>query len=170
MPHDPKVIAILVNVRSLQNVGSIFRTADGLGITKIYCVGTTGHPHPEAPWRRDHLLLKKTALGAESMVAWEYRTDLLPLIQELHAATWTLIALETGPHAQSLLDWRAPQPGKFALMVGPEIDGLPLDVQDEADVILSVPMRGHKESYNVAVAFALAAFWLIESGRRTNAD
>lgn len=162
------MVAILDNLRSIANIGSIFRSADGLGVDKLYLCGTTPHPHPDEPWRRDHLALKKTALGAEQTVAWEYCADTLALIRQLQKTGVLVIALETAPGAHPL---SAPPPalqvrlgsGEVAIVVGNEVTGLNPKTLKATDYILAIPMLGHKESLNVAVTFGIAAFWLINA-------
>ncbi|MBI4175013.1 TrmH family RNA methyltransferase [Candidatus Berkelbacteria bacterium] len=154
-----RLTAILLDIRSLHNVGSMFRTAEGLGFEKIYAVGTTSHPHPEEPWRRDHLALAKTALGAETNVPWEYHAAIIPLMSQLRAAGWTMVSLELTPASQSILGWSIPD-GPVALIVGHEVKGIPPEVITASDHLVSLPMHGRKESLNVSVAFGIAAFWL----------
>ena len=152
-------VAILVDIRSLYNVGSIFRTADALGISKLYLVGTTGQPHPKEPWRSDHQRLAKTALGAEQSVPWQYFPEITPLIKRLRQANFSLLSLELKPASTSIIDWQPPAT-PLALLLCNEVKGLSEDILQASDSVLHIPMLGHKESLNVSAAFGIAAFWL----------
>jgi len=141
-------VAVLDNLRSLHNVGSIFRTADGAGVEKLYLCGMTGTPpRPE---------IRKAALGAEETVAWEYFATTREALQHLRAEGFHLIALEP---AENSIDFRAAQ-YKFplALVVGHEFEGIAPEILAECDMIVSLPMHGRKHSLNVAVAFGVAAY------------
>lgn len=154
------LIGIAENIRSLTNVGSLFRTADALGIDHLYLTGTTGHPHPDQSWRRDHRDLQKTALGAEEVVPWTYSMDTLSLIQKLRSDGFCIVTLEVSHDAQPLSAWKIPtQP--IALIVGNEVDGIPKETLAASDVTLAIPMQGAKESLNVSVSFGIAAYWLL---------
>lgn len=153
------IIGILDNLRSLENVGSIFRTADALGVVKLLLAGTTGHPHPTEPWRRDHERLHKTALGAEQSVAWEYYPETVTAIASARQTGYQIVALELTTGSQPVTSWQA-GPGPVALIVGNEVTGINNDVLGLADVIVHIPMLGAKESLNVSVAFGIAAFWI----------
>ncbi len=153
----PQFAAVLDNVRSLHNVGSIFRTADGAGVEKLYLCGMTGTP-PRAE-------IRKAALGAEETVAWQYFTTTREALQHFRAEGYQLVALE---RAENSIDFRAAQ-YKFplALIVGHEFEGLAPEILSECDLVVSLPMRGRKQSLNVAVAFGVAAY---EIARQCNAD
>lgn len=166
-PLVPKeIVGVLVNLRSLYNVGSVFRTADGLGISKLYLVGTTSHPHPDEPWRKDHLALAKTALGAERSVGWKKAAEPKTLINRLRREGYAIVALEQTSTSQPITSWQHPnQP--IAVLLGNEVSGLSLKVLKMADHVFHIPMHGAKESLNVATAWAIAAFWLMHG--QTNA-
>jgi tRNA G18 (ribose-2'-O)-methylase SpoU len=155
---DRQLVGLLDNVRSLWNVGSIFRSADGAGFGRLYLTGITGRPpRPE---------IAKTALGAEEVVAWEYQPDPLVAATRLRQAGFRLLALETGPGSVS---WHQVDPhGPLCLMVGHEVAGLSPALCELADQRASLPMRGVKESLNVAVAFGIAAYGLA-AARETRA-
>lgn len=154
-----QLVAILEDIRSLHNVGSIFRTADALGVTKLYLIGQTGHPHPEEPWRPDHIRLQKTALGAQEIVPWEYRSSTVHAINELRRDGFTIISLELTAHSFPLDKWKRVS-GKFVLIVGNEVTGISPKTLAASDHVLHIPMHGAKESLNVSVAFGIAAFEL----------
>ena len=140
--------AVLIDdVRSLWNVGSIFRTADACGVGEIVLCGITGCP--------PRVQIAKTALGAEQAVAWRYRADAGEGLSELVAAGYTPVALETSPRAVSFesFEW----PARVCLAVGNEVAGITPAVLDAAAHHVSIPMRGVKDSLNVAVAFGIVA-------------
>ncbi len=141
------------NVRSLHNVGSIFRTADGAGVTKLYLCGYTGHPpRPE---------ISKVALGAERAVPWEHHYQTWRVLDRLRAQGVQVIALEN--RVEGSVDYREVRP-RFpaALLLGNEVEGLSPGLLKRADVIMHIPMHGIKESLNVAVAFGIAVYKLNE--------
>ena len=144
------MVGILINIRSLYNVGSIFRTSDACGIKKLYLIGFT--PTPEHP------KLHKTALGAEEKIEWEKVQTASKIIKQLKKEGYKLVALETGKRSLELYDYRAK--GKIALVVGNEIKGISKAVLKNCDAVLKIPMNGIKESLNVEVAFALGAYQL----------
>lgn len=159
------IVAVLDNIRSLYNVGSIFRTADALGINKIYLTGITGTPKEDSVRQRIH----KTALGAEEEIPWQYFANPLDAIKKLKKAGYSIIALEQTPNSQNLMDFARDQKlkiqsqdskkmanCKFGLVVGHELYGVSAKVLDAADAIVQIPMQGKKESLNVAVAFGIA--------------
>jgi len=147
---DGGLIALLENVRSLWNVGSIFRSADGAGIGRLVLTGITGTPP-----RRE---IEKTALGADQAVAWRQCVDPLAAALDERRAGFRLIALETGGQSVTIDQVDGTQP--LCLMVGHEVAGLSPRLLEIADLRVALPMRGVKESLNVAVAFGIAAFAL----------
>ncbi|MBF0618972.1 MAG: RNA methyltransferase [Candidatus Omnitrophica bacterium] len=149
LPRVP-VVAVLDNIRSLNNVGSMFRTADGAGLQKLYLCGITGYP-PQGD-------IAKTALGAEESVAWEYRKDIVMTLQELKARGYTIVILEQAERAIACEEYK-PQ-GPVCLVVGNEVEGVSDAVAALADIAIEIPMRGVKNSLNVSVAFGVAVFFL----------
>ena len=157
----PKEIYLLVhNIRSSYNVGSLFRTADGLGVQKLYLVGYTPYPEHPKDTRLPHVrqraskTIHKTALGAEKTVPWEYYPDVESAIANLRKLEIQVIALEQSPKATLLEDFKPQYP--ICLVVGSERDGLEKSVLDLCDDIVEIPMLGKKESFNVSVAGAIA--------------
>ena len=147
----------------MHNVGSLFRTADGAGFTKIYLCGIT--PTPTDRFKNIRQDFSKVSLGAERSVAWEYIEDVAELVRMLKKDGWTIFALEQSERSVPLmpLDTRILQYAggqRVALIVGNEIGGISRDVLDLADVVVDIPMLGSKESLNVAVAFGIAAYVL----------
>ncbi len=159
--QGPKKIYLLVhNIRSSYNVGSLFRTADGLGVQKLYLVGYTPYPEHPKDTRLPHVRQKaskaihKTALGAETTVLWEYYPDFESAVADLRKQAIQVIALEQSPHATLLENFKPQYP--ICLVAGSERDGLEKSVLDLCDDIVEIPMRGQKESFNVSVAGAIA--------------
>lgn len=141
-------IAVLVdNVRSLWNVGSILRTADACGVREVVLSGITGAP--------PRVQISKTALGAEQAVAWRYRADAVEALSELVARGYAPVAVETTPRAVSIetIDWPSP----VCLVIGNEVAGVTPQVLEACPRHASIPMRGVKDSLNVAVAFGIVA-------------
>ena len=157
-----QLAGLALNLRSLYNVGSLFRTADAFGLKKLFLVGTTGHPHPDEPWRRDHHALHKTALGAEQTVPWEYQATPLPLLAKLRRAGWLIVCLEVSPRSLPITSWHATSQPTL-LVVGNEMTGLPAEILSASHITLQIPQIGQKESLNVGVAFGIAAFWLTQT-------
>jgi tRNA G18 (ribose-2'-O)-methylase SpoU len=145
--------ALLDNVRSVHNTGSIFRSADGAGFRTLYLCGVT--PTPANP------KLGKTALGAHSAVHWQWAPNAVDLAQTLRAAGHRLWALEESPGAESLYAIAAP-PAHTILVVGSEVTGIDPGLLALCDRTLAIPMRGVKRSLNVATAFGIAALVLAE--------
>jgi tRNA G18 (ribose-2'-O)-methylase SpoU len=148
------IVAILHNIRSLHNVGSMFRTADGAGISKLYLTGYTGYPPREE--------ISKTALGADKIVSWERHGHIGKLIDSLKKEGHTIVALENkcpkGVKTQPYNKFKPPR--LVAVIFGNEVKGLSENILKKADVILEIPMRGQKESLNVSVAFGVVTYQL----------
>ncbi|MDP1688973.1 MAG: TrmH family RNA methyltransferase [bacterium] len=155
------MIIILHNIRSLHNVGSIFRTADAAGIKKIYLTGITSTPYDRLG--RPRAQLTKVSLGAEKTVEWEYVKSSSTLLKKLKCEKYKILAIEQ--HQQSIfyynLKAKSYKLDKVALVLGNEIKGLSSSILKRCDNILEIPMAGKKESLNVAVAFGIVAFGLI---------
>lgn len=139
-------------------MGSIFRTADALGVEHLYLTGLTGAPNNEL----NHTRIHKTALGAEETVPWTKAENLPDSIKQLRADGFTIIALEQTPTAISLLDLRTHNHNlapNIAIIVGHELYGVNEGALTDVDVTIHIPMLGKKESLNVSVAFGIAAAW-----------
>jgi 23S rRNA (guanosine2251-2'-O)-methyltransferase len=149
---------ILEDIRSVYNVGSIFRTADAAGVSKIFLVGVT--PTPVDRFGRIRPDLAKVALGAEQMVAWEYMKSILPLVTKLKKEGFSVLALEQDVHS---VDYKKIKiQNKTALVVGNEVEGVSKAVLKKADTICEIPMRGKKESLNVSVSTGITLFRLLD--------
>lgn len=166
MPNIVKneLIVIVHNIRSTFNVGAILRTADGLGVSKVYFTGYSPYPRQKNDKRLPHLSSKitdqihKTALGAEESVPHEYNDDILNTIHHLKAAGFTIVGLEQNP--ESILLPNLKPPAKCALLLGEEVNGLNQELINECDILTEIPMKGKKESFNVSVAAAIALYEL----------
>lgn len=169
-------VAVLHNIRSLHNVGSIFRTADGAGIKKLYLCGIT--PAPVDSFGRPVPQLVKTSLGAEKSVEWEKAASSMRIIKKLKKEGYKIIAVEQSRKSIPYFKFSS-LPRKICLIVGNEVRGLPDSVLKLTDKILEIPMRGAmvrqahhprqvgrgKESLNVSVAFGIVAYHLSSSRR-----
>lgn len=145
---------VLDNLRSAWNVGAIFRTADGLGVQKIWLGGITPPPtHPN---------VHKTALGAEKFVPWETASDTATILTSLRNTGWTIWALEQTPQAIALEE-SSPPDGPLALVVGNEISGVGPDLFPLCHQMVYLPMHGNKRSLNVEVAAAIALWHLLRT-------
>ncbi|HFC98148.1 MAG TPA: TrmH family RNA methyltransferase [Thermosulfurimonas dismutans] len=146
-PLFPPCSAVLENLRSAWNVGSIFRTADAAGWSHLHLCGITpAPPHPG---------ISKTALGAERCVSWSYHPDAVEVIERLRKEGWTVWVLETGGEP-----WHPEDPipeGPFTLVVGNELAGVDPEILSLAHRVVELPMRGCKRSLNVSVAFGVLA-------------
>jgi len=152
-----ELYAILDNIRSLYNVGSVFRTADAFDFKKIYLCGFT--PAPISG--RQKLQIHKTALGAEEFVGWEKAGQIGRLIDKLKKQGFYILALELDKKAMDISEFKLkPSQKKIALVVGHETRGIAKPILKKCDKIIQIPMVGQKESLNVSVAFGIAAFYL----------
>lgn len=147
---EQELYVICHNIRSLYNVGAIFRTADAAGVTRLYLGGYTGHPP-----RKE---ISKTALGAERFVLWERCAQTWRLLEQLQREGTTIAALEN-IRAESNVSLFEHEPRfPMALLLGNEVGGLSRAMLKRADRILHIPMHGEKQSLNVAVAFGVAVY------------
>jgi 23S rRNA (guanosine2251-2'-O)-methyltransferase len=158
------LVLIAHNLRSAHNVGSLLRTCDGLGIEKVYLTGYTPYPSQPNDERLPHLAQKvdrqivKTALGAEKTVAWQHSADIETVLNDLKSQGFMAAALEQAPGSVTLPDFDPP--GKLALVVGREVEGLEPEILAVCDRIVEIPMLGDKESFNVVQAAAMALYHL----------
>lgn len=151
-------ILILDNIRSVENTGSIFRTAEGLGVEKIIIVGTT--PAPVDRFGRKRRDFSKVALGAEELVGYEVCKSISTKLKELKEEGYKIIALEQHANSTELSNLDTSKLTNFALVVGNEVDGVSQEALALADMVVEIPMRGEKESLNVSVATGIALFQL----------
>jgi len=145
------LVVILDNIRSTYNVGAIFRTADAIGVKKIYLCGITPTPSK-------NIKIKKVALGAEDYVSWGKVSQTWRLLNRLKKEGYFLIALEQNQKAKNLFKIKKINKQKIALILGTEVKGLSSKILKYIDLILEIPMYGKKESLNVSVAFGIAVY------------
>jgi 23S rRNA (guanosine2251-2'-O)-methyltransferase len=156
------IVLIAHNLRSCHNVGSLLRTAEGLGVHTVYLTGYTPYPLETTEQRMPHEAQKiqkqiqKTALGAEESQPWEHTADVFTVIDELRAADYTLVAVEQ--NIQSIALPKYQPPNNIALVVGREVEGIEPEVIAALDATLEIPMFGSKESFNVVQAAAMALY------------
>lgn len=157
MSNQQEKILILDNIRSTHNVGSIFRTADAVGISKIYLVGVT--PAPIDRFGRERNDISKVALGAEKNIKWEHVENILDIIFGLKKEGFEIVALEQSENSVDYKEFVAPN--KMALILGEEVSGIEKETLGVCDSIIEIPMRGEKESLNVSVATGVALFRIL---------
>ena len=159
-PHPPlptspakiRIAVLLDNIRSAWNAGSILRSADGFGFSHAYFCGITPAPENEA--------VTKTALGAQDSVPWSYHKDAVKLVKGLKKTGCQIYALEEHQLAEDISRFPSP-PGNAILIVGNEVTGVDPELLDLCDRILYIPMLGEKKSFNVSIAFGIAAYAII---------
>jgi len=152
---------LLHNIRSAHNVGSIFRTADGAGVARIYLTGRTpgpldrfGRAPPQAG--RAQKDIAKTALGAERTVPWEYAKDPSAVIARLRGQGWAIVGAEQDARAVDYRTFTSTKPTLFVF--GAEVRGLSKALRQKCDALIEIPMHGSKESLNVSVAAGIILF------------
>ena len=158
-----EIVLIAHNIRSTHNVGSLLRTAEGLGVKTVYLTGYTPFPLKQSDPRLPHLVKKvdkqisKTALGAEQLVNWQHEESVNQVIKILKADGFSVCALEQTAESVNLTKFETPE--KVAILVGREVEGIEPEVLRLCDKVLEIPMFGKKESFNVAQAAAMAMFY-----------
>ncbi len=148
------IAIVLDNVRSMHNVGSAFRTADGFAIEKIYLCGITGTP--------PHREIEKTALGATQSVTWEYAKDTNEVIDQLRSEGYTIVAIEQAENSVLLHEFQPDSSKKYALVFGNEVNGVDEDVMKKIDTCIEIPQYGTKHSLNVSVAIGIILWDFIQ--------
>lgn len=141
------IAIVLDNVRSMHNVGSAFRTADGFAIEKIYLCGITGKP--------PHREIEKTALGATQSVAWEYYSETSAVVDQLRAEGYTIVAVEQAEDSIMLHQFSPETQKKYAFVFGNEVNGVDEEVMKKIDACVEIPQYGTKHSLNVSVAIGI---------------
>lgn len=150
LKRQPEIILLCQNIRSLYNVGSIFRTADAYGVAKIYLCGYTGAPP------RDEI--SKVALGAEQWIPWETRKQTAGVIDFLRKNGYQIVALEQTKTSVPITLYRPKYP--LAIIIGNEVRGVTKAILKRSDMVAHLPMYGKKESLNVSVAAGIALAYL----------
>jgi tRNA G18 (ribose-2'-O)-methylase SpoU len=150
---------LLHDIRSVYNVGSIFRTSDALGVNKIYLSGYT--PAPVDRFQRVRSDIAKVALGAEKAIPWEVVGDPKKLIKDLKKKKYKIIALE---QSENSIDYKKLKlkNSPILFLVGTEVTGIEKSILDLCDEVIEIPMSGGKESLNVSVAFGIAGFRILD--------
>lgn len=167
----PRKFLILENIRSVYNVGAIFRTADAIGIDKIFLVGYT--PAPVDRFGRARQDLHKAALGAEENIEWEHleTNDASDLIIRLKNESFKTVAIELSPDS---IDYKEVPDVILgfdtAIVVGNEVEGVSKDVLGAVDIISEIPMNGSKESLNVSVATGVALYGVFDQSQTDKPD
>jgi tRNA G18 (ribose-2'-O)-methylase SpoU len=152
-----KFVVICDDIRSLFNVGSVFRTSDAVGVDRVYLCGITGRPdRPKGAEK-----IGKVALGAEKTVPWSYEKQAWRLADRLKKEGYEIVSLELTPGSVNYVDYKPRFP--LALIVGNEVAGVKKALLERSDKCIEIPMRGEKESLNVSVAFGIASSWIGES-------
>ncbi|MEK7594659.1 MAG: TrmH family RNA methyltransferase [Patescibacteria group bacterium] len=158
------LVLIAHNLRSSHNVGSLLRTAEGLGVKKVYLTGYTPYPISNDDIRLPHLAQKinnqiaKTALGAEKSLTWQHSQNVEAILDKLRQDGYMVTALEQAANSVHLPDFSPPN--KLALIVGREVEGIEPEILEICDKIIEIPMFGAKESFNVVQAAAMALYHL----------
>ncbi|HEY1064136.1 MAG TPA: TrmH family RNA methyltransferase [Candidatus Saccharimonadales bacterium] len=158
-----QLIIIAHNLRSAHNVGSLLRTAEGLGVSEVLLSGYTPFPplpqnDPRLPHEQQKVLklIHKTALGAENTQRWQHAAEVMPTIARLKQDGYVIAALEQTSDSVKLPDFHAPD--KLAIILGREVEGIEREVLQQCDLALEIPMFGKKESFNVVQAAAMALY------------
>lgn len=148
------LLIILDDIRSLHNIGSVFRTSDAFLIEKIYLCGITAIP----PNKEIH----KTALGATDTVAWEYEKDILTVLEKLKAEKVSLFAIEQVENATMLNDFTVEKNKKYALIFGNEVKGVSQEAIKKCDGVIEIPQLGTKHSLNISVSAGIVVWDLFQ--------
>lgn len=161
------MIALLQNIRSIHNVGSMFRTADAAGVAHMVLAGYT--PAPVDAYGRPDQRFTKVSLGAEKTVSWERVASGIAKVKKLKRDGWMIVMIEQSPKATNLwhVQFAPTTRERLMMVVGNERQGLSSAMLSQADYILEIPMAGTKESLNVSVAFGIASFAIGRSSRAT---
>ena len=147
------VSVLLDNVRSMYNVGSVFRTADAFLIKEVILCGITGcPPHPE---------ISKTALGADESVEWRYEKNALELVEKMKESGWMICVLEQAHGSIPLQDFKPLTEKKYLLVAGNEVEGVSQKIVDKADLIVEIPQHGVKHSLNVSVSVGISLWQIV---------
>ena len=152
-----EISVLLHNIRSAHNVGSIFRTCDAAGVSRVYLTGYT--PAPTDRFGRAQKDIAKTALGAERSVPWEYRKNPFTVISKLRDEGRHIVAVEQTPRSIDYRKFKSGKPTVFVL--GNEVRGISKGILNACDSVVEIPMHGKKESLNVSVAAGIILFAVV---------
>jgi 23S rRNA (guanosine2251-2'-O)-methyltransferase len=159
-----ELVLIAHNLRSSHNIGSLLRTAEGLGVKKVFLTGYSPYPTSDQDTRLPHKAaeqtrqITKTALGAENQVAWEYIEDINHVLKLLRKQEFLILGLEQTDKSLDINSFSPPQ--RVAIILGREVEGLEPELIAACDILVEIPMLGQKESFNVVQAAAMALFYL----------
>lgn len=148
-----RLVVVLDDIRSMINVGAVFRNCDAFLVEKLYLCGYTPTP--------PHREISKSALGAEESVDWEQATDILALIQQLKADGYKIASIEQTEGSITLQSFQMEEEDKWAIVMGNEVDGVNQAVVALSDVVLEIPQFGTKHSLNIAVATGIVLYALV---------
>lgn len=151
------LLVILDNIRSLNNIGSVFRTCDAFAIEKVFLCGITAQP--------PHNDINKTALGATESVDWEYAADVLTVISRLKADGVKIIAIEQAENSVALQDFELAKNQKYAVIFGNEVKGIQQNLVNAADYCVEIPQVGTKHSLNISVSCGVVLWHLFKKMR-----
>ncbi|MFZ1249308.1 MAG: TrmH family RNA methyltransferase [Candidatus Saccharimonadales bacterium] len=156
------IVIIAHDIRSTHNVGALLRTAECLGVQKVYLTGYTPYPVQPDDDRLPHVAQKltsqihKTALGAEQLVTWEHQAEVVDTLDRLQKEGYAIVALEQTADSFALPAWVPPQ--KIALLLGREVEGIEQQLLKRCSFTVEIPQQGQKESLNVVQAAAIALY------------
>ncbi len=154
------IIIVLDNIRSLNNIGSVFRTSDAFLIEKIYLCGITATP--------PHKDIHKTALGSTDTVQWEYVKDTLSLVEKLQSEGVKVCAIEQAEHATMLNTFQPETNTTYALVFGNEVKGVAQNVVSKSDVVIEIPQYGTKHSLNISVSCGVVVWDVFSKLKKLN--
>ncbi len=156
MKNNNESIVVLHNIRSVYNVGAIFRTADAVGVSKIYLTGYT--PTPFDRFGRARKDVAKSALGAEKSVWWEYVKNIDTVVKKLKNEEFEVVAVEQSKNSIDYKNFRLNKKQKIAFLFGNEVRGVSKQLLQKCDKVIEIQMRGKKESLNVSVSAGVVLF------------
>lgn len=158
MEKSNKAVVILHNIRSVHNVGSVFRTSDAMGVSKIYLTGYT--PTPLDRFGRERKDVAKSALGAQKSVEWEYVKSASAVVEKLKKEKFEIVAVEQSSQSIDYKKFITKQ--NVAFLFGNEVRGVSKSLLKKCDKIIEIPMRGKKESLNVSVSAGIVLFRVLD--------
>lgn len=158
MAQKTPISIVLDNIRSLNNIGSVFRTSDAFLVEKIYLCGITATP--------PHKDIHRTALGSTDTVAWEYAENTMELVEKLKVEGYTIASIEQAENATMLDEFKIETNQKYALVFGNEVKGVAQDVVTASDVVIEIPQFGTKHSLNISVSCGVVV-WDVFSKLKT---
>ncbi|UTW64493.1 RNA methyltransferase [bacterium SCSIO 12741] len=153
------LVVVLDNIRSLNNIGSVFRSSDAFRVEKVWLCGITATP--------PHRGIRKTALGASESVEWEYRENTLDLIEELKEKGYQTLAVEQTKDSHNLLSFEPQADQAYVLVLGNEVKGVDQDVVNACDGVLEIPQEGTKHSLNISVSAGIVLWHFYQAHKKT---